>query len=197
VRALLIALAICVFWNGIVSLFLSDVIRGWQKGRPDWFLTIFLIPFELIGLGLLIAVLYNFLRLFNPRVKLIVSSSAVPLGAAIEVAWVLFGRSGRVRRLRIWLEGREEARYRRGTSTYTDRKTFAEVEVAVLEDPAEMAAGKARLEVPADSMHTFKADNNKILWVLRAQGDIAFWPDVSEEFELTVMPLAAEGGPET
>jgi len=182
-----------VFWNGIVSIFVWQAIKSWRDGKPEYFLTLFMIPFVLVGIGVFVGVGYYFLKLFNPRVKLVVSSGAVPLGGSAEVAWVLFGRTGRLQRLRIFLEGRESARYQRGTSTYTDTETFAEIDLVDLADQRDMASGKAVLTVPDDTMHTFKSANNKILWHLKVAGEIPMWPDVSEEFEVTVLPSGAVG----
>lgn len=39
-------------------------------------------------------------------------------------------------------------------------------------------------------MHSFEADNNKILWNLDVHGDIKKWPDVKESFKITVVPAA-------
>ena len=36
-----------VFWNGIVSVFVWQVIESWRSGHADWFLTLFMIPFVL------------------------------------------------------------------------------------------------------------------------------------------------------
>ena len=46
--------AACVFWNGIVALFVWDSARGHLAGNPDWFGTLFLIPFVLIGLAIIV-----------------------------------------------------------------------------------------------------------------------------------------------
>ena len=48
--------------------------------------------------------------------------------------------------------------------------------------------GEAEFEVPADSMHSFAASNNQIVWTLNVQGDIPWWPDVSLSFPITVTP---------
>jgi len=180
-------------WNGIVSVFVWQAIKGWRDGKPEYFQTLFMIPFVLIGMAVFVGAGYYFLKLFNPRIKLVVSSGAIPLGGTAEVAWVLFGRTNRLQRLRIFLEGHESARYQRGTSTYTDTETFAEIDLVDLADQREMAAGKAVLTVPDDTMHTFKSANNKILWHLKVAGEIPMWPDVSEEFEVTVLPSDAVG----
>ena len=39
-------------------------------------------------------------------------------------------------------------------------------------------------------MHSFEAENNKILWNLAIHGDIEKWPDVRESFPITVVPGA-------
>src|ERR1051326_4419060 len=78
----LIAIAIALFWNGIVSVFLAQIIRSRGSGPMEWFLAIFLIPFVVIGLGLLCASAYFFLALFNPRPRLRATPGLVPLGGA-------------------------------------------------------------------------------------------------------------------
>ncbi len=44
----------CVFWNGIVGVFLSVMVLELLSGGMPWFLFLFLIPFEVIGGGILI-----------------------------------------------------------------------------------------------------------------------------------------------
>ena len=44
------------------------------------------------------------------------------------------------------------------------------------------------LTVPADTMPSFTADNNRIVWTIKAQLEIAHWPDSEEEFEILVRP---------
>ena len=41
-------------------------------------------------------------------------------------------------------------------------------------------------------MHSFGADNNKVVWELKVSGEIARWPDVDESFPITIRPLAME-----
>jgi uncharacterized protein DUF3592 len=180
------------FWNGIVSVFVFQAFQGWQKGRPEWFLIVFLIPFVLIGLVIIGAVGYFLLALFNPRPVLTVNSKAVPLGGTLDLQWRLSGRVHAVQRLRLYLEGREEATYRRGTSSCTDKEVFATVELADVTSQNEKRAGQCRVTVPADLMHSFESGNNKIVWSLNIHGDIRWWPDVKEEFPLVVLPSAAQ-----
>jgi hypothetical protein len=181
---------IALFWNGIVSVFVWQAVRSWQTKNPEWVLTFMMIPFVLVGLGLIGGVGYFVLAMFNPRPQLTVSALEVPLGGSLALEWQLSGRTHIIERLRLYLEGREEATYQRGTSTYTDKEVFATVPIAEIANQYEMQSGRATVMVPPDTKHTFKAEHNKILWMLRVQGEIRHWPDVNEEFELTVLPHA-------
>lgn len=178
-----------LFWNGIVSVFLFQIYQGFARGRPEWFLTVFMIPFVLVGLGAILGIFYCLLALFNPRVTLAVSAPAVPLGGSVDLAWELTGRSNRVDRLTIKLEGVEESTYRRGTRTYTDKETFATIDILDTSERHELISGEASLKVPADTMHSFKASNNKIIWTLKVHANIPKWPDVKEEFPFVVLPM--------
>lgn len=178
----------CVFWNGIVSVFFWQVVDEWRHGRTPWGLTLFLTPFVLIGLLLIGIVVYQFLALFNPRVRLTVSARAIPLGGTLDLSWELTGRASAIDKFRIELVGREEATYRRGTTTTTDKETFARVPVMETTLKLEMVSGHRRVTIPADTMHTFTAPNNKIVWLLEVSGEIPQWPDLKEEFPINITP---------
>lgn len=182
------ALGVATFWNGIVSVFAYQVVDGWLRGDPDWFLTLFLTPFVLIGLALVGSIGYFLLAAFNPRPTLTVSEGAPRLGDRLEVGWRLAGSVGRLRRLRITLEGREEATYRRGTDTHTDQRTFARGVVLDTEHTIGMRQGSGSIDLPADLVPTFEGGSNKIMWCLKVAGEIARWPDVADEFPLVVRP---------
>jgi hypothetical protein len=46
-----------------------------------------------------------------------------------------------------------------------------------------------QLRIPAESMHSFKAPNNKVVWTLLVKGDIPKRPNVKDKYELTIFPL--------
>jgi len=185
---LLGAVVIALFWNGILSVFLVQIIQGWRSGRGDWFLTLFMIPFVLVGLGMIVAAGYFLLALFNPRARVRVTPGVVRLGDPLQVQWRFTGRSDVLRQVRVWLEGREEATYRRGTQTSTDRSCFARIDVAHASTRGTLRAGTGIAKLPAGTMHSFAGANNKIVWSLRVQGLIDFWPDVDDEYPITVLP---------
>jgi hypothetical protein len=134
------------------------------------------------------AVTYTFLGLFNPRMHLTVTPSAVPLGETLRIEWELNGRIEVLQNLTLRLEGREEATYRRGTDNCTDTNVFARIEIANVTANQGMRSGNGTITIPADSMHSFTSTHNKIIWTIRAEGEIPRWPDLSEEFALTVLP---------
>jgi hypothetical protein len=180
-------LFVALFWNGIVSVFLWQMLKQWQSGGKPFFLTCFLVPFVLVGLGLIVGVFYTLLAAFNPRPSLTLSAGTVPLGGSATLSWTFTGRVSRMTGMKVFLEGVEEARYRRGTRTYTDRETFARI--PVFESPAGVAqSGSAEVRVPADTMHSFSGGSNRIVWALKLSGEIPRWPDVTESVEIEITP---------
>lgn len=182
---------ISLFWNGIVSVFVFQAVRTWRSGQPDGCLTAFLIPFVLIGLALVFGTARQFLVLFNPRPRFTLSPGILTTGGTGYLQWSFTGRPGRVRRLTVVLEGREEAQYRRGTNTYTDRNTFASIPVLDAAEPYTIANGSTSFSVPADTAPSFKASHNKILWSLKVCCEIPGWPDSDDEYEVLVRPAGA------
>ena len=77
VLTVVMLIGICLFWNGIVSIFVVHAVGdGFQWF--DIFLGLFLTPFVLVGLVLVIVLVHQFLNLFNPKVEIGLSSGAVP-----------------------------------------------------------------------------------------------------------------------
>ena len=191
---LVAALIFGLFWNGLVSMFVVNIVRNWRSWPIEWFLALFMVPFVLIGLGTIAAAGYFFLALFNPRPRLTITPRAVPLGGTFRVEWEIRGRTDALRRLRLRLEGREEATYQSGKNTATDKNVFANIEIADLTVPQAMRSGGANVTVPGQLMHSFTTRHNRIVWSIQVQGEIAHWPDIKEEFPVTVLPAATVHG---
>ena len=185
---------VSIFWNGIVSVFVWQAVQLWRAGTPNGCMTAFLVPFVLIGLLLIFGVIRQFLVLFNPRLKITLSRGVLAPGEPVQLQWALSSQGTGVHRLRIVLEGREEATYRRGTDTCTDRETFASIVAVDTDQSFAIPAGSAILEVPAGTMPSFVADHNKVLWTLKATCEIKGWPDSDDEYEVVVAPGIRLGG---
>ena len=118
--ALFGTLAFCVIWNGIVSVFAVFAIRDHMANRPDWFLTIFMIPFVLIGVGAIV-VLVRQLMVATGIGPTLLEISDHPLFPAGEYRLFL-SESGRLtfHAVRVSLICEESATYRQGTNTRTE-----------------------------------------------------------------------------
>jgi len=179
---------VALFWNGIVSVFVWQAVLGWRTSSPVGCMTLFLIPFVLIGLGLLYAVLRQLLILFNPRLHLTLTPGTLAAGETGFLQWRFSSQAAGVTRLSLVLEGREEAQYRRGTDNYTDKSVFATLTLIDTRQSVEIASGSTSFAVPRDIMPSFKAPHNKIRWALKAHCDIKGWPDSDDEYEVLVRP---------
>lgn len=173
-----------VFWNGIVSMFLVNLFEG----SFQWLFALFLTPFVAVGLGLIGGTMYKAMQLGNPRTTLTVQSPRVALGEALRVAWNTAGRVDKLLRFDMVLEGREVARYRRGTDHVTDTRVFATFPLVGQSPPDVGAMGTIEMVFPDDTMHSFASGNNRVEWVLKVTGELRNWPDVSDEFPLEVGP---------
>jgi hypothetical protein len=180
------AVFLAAFWNGIVSVFVVMAWKGWQKGDPEWFLIVFLIPFVLIGAGFILHVPYRLLAIFSPIYDVTWGDDELSPGDRVRVSWKRVGGGGRPRRLTIWLVGQEEATYRRGTNTSTATSIFHEAKLFETETPQMMPAGTCDAVIPADGVPSFTGDHNKVRWFLRIDADVPWRPDVSDEHELEV-----------
>lgn len=193
--AKLIGLGIfALFWNGIVwGIILLAIVPDLSAGdHAAWFPLAFLGLFALVGLVLVGAVLHQVLALGNPRLRLIVNRRAFRPGETLELDWECSGDPARISRLTIALEGRESATYTRGTDTTTETHVFARLVLGTFDEPAAMLSGRTRLVLPPDMVPTFVARRNRIEWLLTVRGVIPRWPDISDDYRLTILPPKSE-----
>ncbi len=188
------AIFLAIFVGGLVGTFVwKGVLEPMrQGGHPEGCLMIFLIPFALIALGLIVNVPYQILALFNPRPRFELEPGVLAPGERSRLRWRFTGMASRLSRVQITLEGREEATHRVGTTTRTDTSIFLQQTILDCASPEQIAnGGEAAIELPANLVHTFTASHNKIAYKLKLQGTVARWPDLADEFEIDVAP---EGG---
>jgi len=181
-------LLVSCFWNGISGVFVVIAVKSHLDGDPEWFLTFFLIPFVLIGIATVLALIHALLALANPKFKLMVNESSPSLGNEIQLEWRADKPLRRLRKLKILIEGQESATYRRGTDTVTDHSIFHQDVLVELDQPISQQQGSLTYQLPTDSMHSFDSGNNKIEWQLKVHGGIARYPDINDVYSITVRP---------
>jgi hypothetical protein len=194
VAGLVTAMFMAVFWNGIVSIFVYQFLRGGDRSLGSG---IFLTPFVCIGLGMVVWVVVRFLALFDPRPQLRLANGYLTPGATTELRWQFTGRYDRISRLRMSLQGREEATYQAGKNSNTVSKTFVDSALFDSTRGVEIQKGKAKLTIPPGTMHSFRAASNRIIWSIHLKAEIAGLPNLKEEFPLIVAPGLANAARES
>jgi hypothetical protein len=187
---------IAAFWNGItypmfgVFLMVSDAqdLTGWGGVAFYGFFGVFI----LIGVVLVVVALRSLLTLrYAPLPVLTLSAATVPVGDAANLSWRIEGRRDRVQGLTVSLEGKEEVQYISGTDTATDRHVFHQVQLYDSGGAPPMTEGRGRIAIPANTMWSWDARNNKIVWLVRIKMRLAGLPGTNECYRFTVVP---EGG---
>ena len=179
---------LAMFWNGIVGLLVSAIFFDAANKILSIFLGLFILPFVLIGLVIILGVIKAFLVLFNPVVEIALSTGAVARGSEVDVAWEVKGNAGRIRRLQIAVVGTESAKYRQGTDIVTATSGFGLIPVADSTEAGSISFGSVAIKIPDGAMHTFTYDNNKITWAIQVKGEIRRWPDVLQTHVFRVKP---------
>lgn len=176
------AVIAAVIWNSVVWGFILGT-------HPDSGGKVILGVTGFIGVVIAGASIYLFLTLFNPKPILTLLGGSLRLGETVEIRYRFEGKPDRIARLFISLDAREEATYRRGTDTITDRSYFFDAVLMDTRERGDISTGTLRVSFPPGLMHSFEAANNKVKWTLRVRGDIPKWPDVDFEYPITVLPL--------
>jgi hypothetical protein len=192
-------LSACVFWNSIVAVFAVIAINNHLSRRPEWLLTVFVLPFAAVGL----AMIYFFVRELlvvtgvGPT-QLEISDHPLQPGRKYQV-YVSQGGRLTINSLALSLVCDEVATYRQGTDTRTEQsRVFAQnllerQQVELL--PQQAFEEQLEVEIPGECMHSFKADHNEVRWRLLFRGDIAGWPPFERNFPVVVVPRIPRNEP--
>jgi hypothetical protein len=179
-------------WNSAVAVMLYYAVKGHLAHHPDWFLTVFCVPFVLVGLFL---IYYLFRKLLEATGigPTLVEISEHPLHPG-EQYQVFLSQTGRlkVNTLTLSLVCEERATYQQGTNARTETRSVFKEEAygsQQFEIPPGMPfEAECSVKVPAGAMHSFKSEHNEIFWTLVVEGDIAGWPDYQRAFPVLIYP---------
>ncbi len=177
-----------LFWNGIVSVFVVDIIKDWTHGRKPIGSSLFISIFVIIGVAIIGGFIYQILRVFNPSLRIDAPPAIITPGSSLALPFRVIGRTSKLSSLTLTLKGEERATYRRGTDTHTDTRTFFRKTLYETGQGMVMDSGSFTLALPVDAMHSFKSSNNEVRWYLEIHGNIPRWPDLAESVILNVVP---------
>jgi len=195
---LLGAAAACLIWNGLVAVFVVLAVRKHVQGEFDWRLDLLVLPFLLVG-GFLI---YYFVREIliatgvGPTIMEISDHPLVP-GQAYQVYVSQQGHLS-MKSLEVLLRCEEQATFRQGTDTRTDRREvfsqrlFRTGDFQIL--PGEHFETRCELRVPEGAMHSFEADHNQVQWRLAVRGEAEGWPPFERSYPVVVYPPPRTNG---
>jgi hypothetical protein len=185
-------LSACLFWNGIVAVFAVMAINNHIAGRPDWLLTLFVLPFAAIGAAMIYFFIHELLAVtaIGPT-QLEISDHPLLPGHSYRV-YVSQGGRLLIHSLEVSLVCDEVATYRQGTDTRTEQATvyaqslFERKDVELL--PQSAYEEQTDLEIPKHCMHSFKADHNEVRWRLLVRAEVAGWHRFERSFPVVVVP---------
>ena len=182
----------CLFWNGIVSVFVVQAVGGHRKGDPDWFMTLFISPFVLVGM-VLIVIFVRKLLVATGIGPTLVEISDHPLHPGDQCR-LFVSQPGRLRfnSLEVLLVCEEKATYRQGTNTRTENREVYQ-QAMFRREGFEIHHGlpfetQCELAIPVSAMHSFRAEHNEVNWTVVVKGDVAGWPDYRRVFPIVVQP---------
>jgi len=179
-------LLIAGFWNGIVSVFVVDVVKNWKNGNGEWFATLFLIPFVAIGLLLLGLLITHIISGFTPRPQIRIEPACPQLNRRVTVFWKKADRQV-VQKLTITAEGKMTFYRRNSSDSERIEQKFWDCELLITEDPVRMASGQGDIQLPARAPNfPDRVDRPQIVWLIRVNVKTPNRPEAVWEYYIPV-----------
>ncbi|MBM4020890.1 MAG: hypothetical protein FJ284_01345 [Planctomycetes bacterium] len=187
-----------VLWNAVLSLLAVNAGLDLLGGRIDWLLLAIIVPFAAVGIaGIVIFVRRVFLTTAVGPTQLEISDHPLRPDGIYDLL-LAQGGSGAFTRLELALELEEQATFRQGTDTRTERVVVWRQELGSWRDlqltPGTRFEARAALHVPGKAMHSFASEHNSVHWRIVVRGRPGRWPAFTRSFPLVVFPAAAEKG---
>jgi hypothetical protein len=188
---------LALVWNGIVIALMVMAVRRAIEGRTDAWLFVLIVPFLAGGLWLI----YFLVR------QVVIASGVGP--TQLEVSDhplfpgrhydLLLSQAGRLtmKSLVVDLVCEEQATFRQGTDTRThgcrvyQKRVFDRHEFDIPQGLSFQQ--QCRIEIPAEAMHSFRADHNEVQWKFVVRGEAGGWPPFERSFPIVVYPKPAGG----
>jgi hypothetical protein len=183
----------CLIWNVSAVILVLVAANSFATNQPEWFLTIFSIPFLMIG-GWAV---YDFVRQWLLHAGIgptTLEISHHPLRPGRRYS-VLLSQAGRLslKALAVNLVCEEAATYRQGTDIRTEQRRVFDRQICRQTNfritPGIPFEYEFELQMPDGAMHTFQSEHNSIDWMLVVHGEAEAWPPFERCFPVLVYPV--------
>lgn len=181
-------------WNAVVVLLAINAGLDLLGGRIDWLLLAVLVPFIVVGIAGVVAFARSLvLATAVGTTQLEISAHPLRPGGTYE-ALLAQGGSGAFRSLEMSLELEEQATFRQGTDTRTERMVVWKSPLAAWQGlqlaPGTRFEARATIHLPATAMHSFASEHNAVHWRIVIRGRPDRWPAFTRTFPVIVFPQA-------
>lgn len=179
-------------WNAVVVVLMINAGIDLLGGRADWLLLGLLVPFVAVGIAGIVA--------FSRRLVIAtaigttqVEIAGQPLRPGLSYDVLLAqGGTGTLESLELTLESEEQATFRLGTDTRTERLVVWRQPVGswneVQLSPGTRFEARVTVTIPATAMHSLATEHNAVRWMLVVRGTSSRWPPFVRTFPLMVFP---------
>ncbi|MFM8413759.1 MAG: DUF3592 domain-containing protein [Planctomycetota bacterium] len=184
-----------VLWNAVLILLAINAGLDLLGGRTDWLLLAVIVPFAVVGVaGIVVFARTLLLATAVGPTQLEISDHPLRPGGTYDVI-LAQGGSGTFREIELTLELEEQATFRQGTDTRTERVVVWRAPLGswqgVQVSPGTRFEAGATLNLPAMAMHSFVSEHNSVSWRVVVRGQPARWPAFTRSFPVIVFPAAA------
>ena len=182
-------------WNAVLVVLAIGAGLDLMGGRIDWLLFGLIVPFAAVGVGGVVLFIRGLVLAASVGpTQVEVSDHPLRPGRYYEVL-VAQGGSGMLRSLELFLELEEQATFRQGTDTRTERvvvwsqpiKQWRDVELS----PASRFEAEATIHLPDRAMHSFHSEHNVVSWRFVVRGVPERLSAFCRVFPLIVFPAPA------
>ena len=187
-----------LLWNAVLAVLAVQAGIDLAVGRREWLLFGLLLGFAAVGVaGIAVFIRGLVLATAVGTTQLEIADHPLRPGGAYDVLLAQAG-AGLFKELTLALELEEQATFRQGTDTRSERVVVWSRPIEAWRD-VQLAPGKrfeahATVHVPAAAMHSFASEHNTVRWMVVVHGAPAKWPAFRRVFPLVVFPAAPGGG---
>ena len=183
---------VAVAANAIVSMFLIGIYHSFKDGKTDWFMAVFIIPFAITGILLIIGFLRTLLMLFSPSLKLEIYPTPLYPGCKANIRWKCKKDAEKISILTLKLTGE----YNNETSNVSQKtegyNRFEEMEIIKTEVPTQIAFGSAQFIFLENALPPTDGEEKNIRWFIELNAAVKNAPDLRETYTLPVAAIHPE-----